>query len=120
MRSDLVDGMDGVDDEMDTIALGFQVPKFLADLLITFYSALMPKDGFNYFGTDMTAEDLPEALMFLRDELRIRRKDALDDFQEVAWDEEERAFTEWFLGPMDKSSESHKLHTEDEASGHAE
>ena len=120
MRSDLVDGMDGVDDEMDTISIGFRVPKFLADVLIAFYSALMPKDGFNYFGTDMTAEDLPEALMFLRDELRIRRKDATDEFQEVAWDGEERAFMEWFLGPMDKSSGSNETHTEDEANAHAE
>lgn len=120
MRSILLRGLDGVDDEMDAITLGFLGPKFLVDVLMAFYSALMSKDGHNYFGTEMTAQDLPKALMFLRDELRIRRKEAIDEFQEVAWDREERAFMEWFLGPVDKSSESGEIHTEEEASAHAE
>jgi len=108
------------DDITTDIGLEFQTPLFLADLLIAFYSALMPKDGLAYFGNDGTAKDIPEVLIHLRNELRDRREDALIHYQKMNWDEKERAFMEWFLGPIDHSSISGKSHADDDSLDHAQ
>jgi len=108
------------DDIMTDIGVEFQTPLFLADLLIAFYSALMPKDGLAYFGNDGTAKHIPEVLIFLRNELRDRRTDALVEYQTMNWDEKERAFMDWFLGPIDPSSISDESHADNDSLDHAQ
>jgi hypothetical protein len=83
--------------QSDVITVQLEIPMYLSHLLIAYYSALRFEHMGQVFGEEPTHKALPDALLFIGDQLRMCIAEGTAGFEELPWNERDRAFVDEFI-----------------------